>query len=245
MPTSPFKFLAAYDKKDKAIFFGREEEVEQLYQMVFQTNLILVYGPSGVGKTSVIQCGLANRFQSTDWYDLYIRRGSDINIAFRKVLHKHALTPLEARMTLAEMVESIYLDYLKPVYLIFDQFEELFILGKKTERERFIHDLAELLEMPIPCKVIIAMREEYIAYLYDFEKVIPYLFNKRIRIDAMSRANVHEVIQGLAAAFNIEIEDEEVTIPQIIDNVSDERSGIQLTYLQVYLEQLYQEAIKA
>ena len=47
---SPFKFLDAYEKKDKDIFFGREEEVEVLYQMTYHTNLILVYGMSGYRK---------------------------------------------------------------------------------------------------------------------------------------------------------------------------------------------------
>ena len=244
MTTSPFKFLDAYDKKDKDIFFGRETEIEQLYKMVFQTNLILVYGQSGTGKTSIVQCGLANRFLSTDWYDLYIRRVSNINNSFRKVLHRHALTPLDEEMTLTEMVESIYLDYLKPIYLIFDQFEELFILGTKSEQEKFVHDLAALLETNIPCKVLIVMREEYIAWLYDFEKVIPHLFNKRVRIEPMNRENVKKVIKGSTEAFDIEIEDEEETIPQIIDNVSDGRSGIQLSYLQVYLDKLYREATK-
>ena len=49
----PFKFLDAYEKKDKKKFFGREEEIEMLYQTTFQTNLTLVYGRSGVGKTSL------------------------------------------------------------------------------------------------------------------------------------------------------------------------------------------------
>ena len=62
---SPFKFLDAYDSQDKEIFFGREEEIEQLYKLIFQTNLMLVYGQSGTGKTSLIQCGLANRFKPT------------------------------------------------------------------------------------------------------------------------------------------------------------------------------------
>ena len=72
---SPFKFLDAYNKEDKDIFFGRDEEVEQLYELVFQSNLTLVYGQSGTGKTSLVQCGLANRFAASDWFNVYIRRG--------------------------------------------------------------------------------------------------------------------------------------------------------------------------
>ena len=77
--TSPFKFLDAYEQRDKPVFFGRDAEIEQLYRLVFETNLVLVYGQSGTGKTSLIQCGLANRFAETDWFQLFVRRTDNIN----------------------------------------------------------------------------------------------------------------------------------------------------------------------
>ena len=62
----PFRFLNSYTKKDKDVFFGRKEEVDLLYKMIFKTNILVVYGTSGTGKTSLIQCGLANKFSSYD-----------------------------------------------------------------------------------------------------------------------------------------------------------------------------------
>ena len=82
----PFKFLDAYNKADTDIFFGRDEEVEALYQMAFQSDILLVYGASGTGKTSLINCGLASRFQAHDWLALNIRRGSDINLSLQQKL---------------------------------------------------------------------------------------------------------------------------------------------------------------
>ena len=86
---SPFKLLDPYTIEDKDIFFGRDHGVvDSLYKMVFQTNLILVYGQSGTGKTSIIKCGLANRFKKTDWFDLYVRRQDNINDALRNAIRK-------------------------------------------------------------------------------------------------------------------------------------------------------------
>jgi Cdc6-like AAA superfamily ATPase len=48
----PFKYLDAYTREDKDFYFGRDEEVKQLYEMTFQSDLLLVYGASGTGKTS-------------------------------------------------------------------------------------------------------------------------------------------------------------------------------------------------
>ncbi len=165
--SSPFKFLDAYDKDDKDIFYGREAEVEILYQMTYQSNLILVYGMSGTGKTSIIRCGLANRFDKSDWFDIYIRRQGNINDSLVQELNtRDTLESFEDGDTVPEMVNSLYLDHLRPVYLIFDQFEELFILGSEAEQEQLIITIKAILDTPdLPCKIVIVMREEYLAHM--------------------------------------------------------------------------------
>jgi len=241
---SPFKFLDAYDRQDKEIFFGRAEEIEQLYKLIFQTNLMLVYGQSGTGKTSLIQCGLANRFKPTDWFELFVRRKDNINISLQREIRRHAETPIADEASVAEAIQSLYLDHLRPVYLIFDQFEELFILGSKEEQQTFIRTIAALLRSEVACKIIIVMREEYLAMLYDFEKAVPALFNKRFRVETMNLQNVLHVITGTTAKFGLQLEKGEATAQQIIDNLSDHRAGVQLSYLQVYLDKLYREAVE-
>ncbi|MDH3651343.1 MAG: ATP-binding protein, partial [Saprospiraceae bacterium] len=157
---SPFKFLDPYTLEDRELFFGRDNEVDTLYDLVFETNLILVYGPSGTGKSSLIQCGLASRFQSTDWHDLYIRRRDNINQSLRDEIKKNALTEIPEDAEITKAIESLFLDYFKPIYLIFDQFEELYLLGGQEEREEFIRTMSALLQAELSCKVIIVMREE-------------------------------------------------------------------------------------
>ena len=72
---SPFKFLDSYTKEDHDIFFGRDKETEELYTTVFESKILLVYGVSGTGKTSLVNCGLANKFNDSDWLPISIRRG--------------------------------------------------------------------------------------------------------------------------------------------------------------------------
>ena len=243
---SPFKFLEAYGKEDVDIFFGREEETELLYKMSFQTNLMLVYGMSGTGKTSLIKCGLANRIDESDWYDIYIRRNKNINDAFVSELANHDKDDaFEEDFGIPEMVKSLYLDYLRPIYLIFDQFEELFILGTEEEYLAFIHTIAELLKADLPCKVIIVMREEYLAHLSTFEKVVPYLFDKRLRVEPMTLSNANKVIIQTARNPKVGIHlAEESVADTILDNVTEGKGRVQLTYLQVFLDKMYRIAAK-
>ena len=238
---SPFKFLDAYNADERHLFFGREEEIEQLYRMVFQTDVLLVYGQSGTGKTSLIQCGLANRMQDSDWFEVPVRRRSDLNASLHAALDKAAQTPFEKGATLNEKVESLFLDYFKPIFLIFDQFEELFVLGDEEEYEAFVKEIHSLLKAGLNCTLIFVTREEYLGQLYHFEKQVPQLLDKRLRVEPMGLNNVQKVIQGSCEAFDITLETPEVTVPKIVDQISAGKSGVQLAYLQIYLDRLYRE----
>ncbi|MFN7118299.1 MAG: hypothetical protein ACK4TA_15975 [Saprospiraceae bacterium] len=240
---SPFKFLDAYTLQDRHAFFGREAETEALYQMVFKTPLLLLYGISGTGKTSLIQCGLAGKFDGPDWFPIFIRRQHNINDALQQALNEVLVeADTEVPTSLSDKVSYLYRYYLRPVYLIFDQFEELFILGNQAEQQLFINDLSQLLARKLPCKVILSMREEYIGQLYDFEKVIPTLFDFRLRLEPMNLLRVKAVMRQSFQQFNILLEaPEDERLDQMLDNLSAGKSGIQLPYLQVYLDLLYKK----
>ena len=239
--TSPFKFLDAYELKDKAHFFGRDQEIEALYEMVFRTPILLIYGASGTGKTSLVQCGLASRFDGPEWYPFYVRKNEDINTSLRTALTS-ALEESEGLDSTPALVKEIFEEYLSPIYLIFDQFEELFILGTAEEQDIFARDIKKLLAAELPCKLLFIIREEYLGHLYNFETIIPTLFNFRLRVEPMNNLKVQKVLQASFDAFNISLEHPaEDRLQEIIDNVSGRKSGIQLPYLQVYLDMLYRE----
>lgn len=238
---SPFKFLDPFTLADKAAFFGRDKETEQLYRLVQQTPLLILYGLSGTGKTSLIQCGLAGEFDGPDWLPLWIRHQTNINDSLQATI-KRLLPGAEGEVP--DQIWQLYKHYLRPVYLIFDQFEELFILGTPDEREVFIATLKTILDEELPCTVLIVIREEYLGRLYPLEKAIPTLFDFRLRVEQMDNTNVKTVLDNSFRKFNISVEgqdekEKDDRLDEIIQNVSLERSGIELPYLQVYLDQLY------
>jgi DNA-binding winged helix-turn-helix (wHTH) protein len=60
---SPFRGLEAFEEQHASIFFGRKISVDQLVQVVVAQvqaacAMVLVLGPSGAGKTSLVQAGL-------------------------------------------------------------------------------------------------------------------------------------------------------------------------------------------
>jgi WD40 repeat protein len=242
---SPFKFLDSYTKDDREIFFGREREIEELYHRVFESKIMLVYGVSGTGKSSLIHCGLANKFQETDWLPIVIRRGANIIESMAAAIKAASITVSQDKtsQTVSKKdVLSLYLDYYKPVYFIFDQFEELFIFGDKEERRAFIHIVKSLIESDLQCRMIFVMREEYMAGITEFEKFIPTIFSNRVRIEKMSHRNALEAIKGPCKVFNINLE--EGFAESLLEKLSPGSEDVELTYLQVFLDKIFRLALE-
>ena len=247
--TNPFKFLDAYTKEDIGIFFGRTKEVEEVYGKIFKGNLLLIYGASGTGKTSLLNCGVADKFQDTDWFPVNIRRKTDLLDSSRKEIDRLALTAIPPETSLPEAFQSLYLDFFKPVYAIFDQFEELFISGSGQEQLRFIEFLTGLLGKGYNIKVIISIREEYIASFSAFEEEIPGFFDNRYRVEHMRPSRADDVIIQTCGKTGIILgngtkEDGERIAGRIVANILSPDGHLELTYLQVYLDRLFTFATK-
>ncbi|AYL97793.1 leucine-rich repeat domain-containing protein [Mucilaginibacter celer] len=270
MKQYPFKFLRPYNKNEVAFFSGRDEEIARLYEMVFQSPVLLVYGASGTGKTSLIQCGLASKFAAHDWMDLPVRRGKDINQSLQKVLtdaggqkntsvtepdwlsnfrEKHTPASIEeADSGVTGAIKNIYLNCFKPLYLIFDQFEELYILGSKEEQTKFIRTVQQILLVEQPVKMIFSIREEFLGYLDEFERAVPQLTRKKLRVEPMNDAKVKQVIESATCAetslVTIKPGEEAKVAKAIFEKlkITERAKTIQLPYLHVFLDRFYMAA---
>ena len=238
MSTRPFKFLDSYTRDDESIFFGRDKEIEQLHTKVFESRLLLVYGVSGSGKSSLVNCGLSSKFERTDWLPINVRRRSNITQDIIEAASAYCTTPPTGKLSLRKVLRSVYLDQFMPVYLILDQLEELFIFGDKEEIDTFIDQLAKVLAADINAKVVLIIREEFLAQLTAFEDRIPELFENRARLEKMSWRNATQAIEGPCKSAGIALEDG--FAERLLGNIAAGRMEVELTYLQVYLDRVYE-----
>ncbi|WP_128547038.1 nSTAND1 domain-containing NTPase [Larkinella soli] len=241
-PTTPgpFKFLDAYTARDRDAFFGRDAELQHLIELVFRSRLILVYGASGSGKTSLIQCGLAKALSASDYFPVLIRRRGHFPTALQTAL---AGILEEEPGDVVEQVTRLAQYSLRPVYLLFDQVEELFVSGDQDEQNRFLSMLEGLLATSVSCKILLVIREDYLAHLHAFEEAVPSLFDFRLRVEPMSERNLSEVITGTCRQTDrIRLEDSRETVQLIIRNIQGAGRTFQLPYLQVYLDRLWRTA---
>ncbi len=259
-PNSPFKLLNPYEKEDVSKYFGRENETRQLSEALMRSKFMLLYGASGTGKTSLIQCGLQGMFSPRDWLPIFVRRGANFIESLREAVLEQYQSRYRLRypgrepvlpkdLSLRDALKYLFNIAYVPVYLILDQFEEVFTLGDEAEQEAFFQALAELqlFEEDLFCKLLIVTREEYIAHFYRYEKELPFLFEYRFRVEKMRREQLLQVVEGTLQAPYAgypAFQTEAGTSGQILDNLTDERGEIDLTTLQVYLDRLYQEDLE-
>lgn len=254
--TAPFKFLDAYQEEDSDVFFGRDQETEDLYDALNGVKHLLVYGPSGAGKTSLVECGLRNQFSDADWYAITIRRRSNINAslfaAINDALKKKIILdpktglPQDVNIDFGEAIEQLFDERYQPIYLLFDQFEELLLLGEEKEKNKFFTRLNQLIRYRVPCRVILIMREEFLGHLSEFEPLCPSIFKHRFRLEKMGRSNVRQVIFQILEApnyqKNFQVEESESLAETILSKLPDQRKEIELTHVQVFLSELWDRA---
>ncbi len=245
---APFKFLDSYSQGDMEVFFGRKKETENLYNALTGVKHLLVYGPSGAGKTSLIECGLRNQFSDADWFALTIRKGKNIGESVFTTINEVLKDKLEPNKALnfTNLVESLFAEKYQPVYLLFDQFEELLILGEQEEKIAFFKAINDLIRYKVPCRILFIMREEFIGHLSEFEYLCPTIFQNRFRLEKMNRNNVQQVIEEiLDAPFyqdTFTVADSQLLAQKIIERLPDAQKEIELTHVQVFLSELWERA---
>jgi tetratricopeptide (TPR) repeat protein len=179
----PWLGLASFSEESRSFFYGREEEVAELARRVQRKLLTVLFGQSGLGKTSILRAGLVPRLRNQGYCPVYVRVDYNPDAPTpaqqikQAILRETAASGTWTRVGVAVENESLWEflhhrdDLLQDAQgkslmplLIFDQFEEIFTLAQSDDvgRERaaqFIEGLAELVENR-PSKALEAKLEE-------------------------------------------------------------------------------------
>ncbi len=69
----PWLGLASFTEATRGYFHGREEEVAELARRVQRTLLTVLFGQSGLGKTSILRAGIVPRLRPEGFCPVYVR----------------------------------------------------------------------------------------------------------------------------------------------------------------------------
>ena len=188
-PSSPYKGLAAFEDSavDALFFFGRDRDSQVIAANLMASRLTVLFGPTGVGKTSVLRAGVA--------YKLRQEAGVDVRI--------HSSWIGDPGGALASLTPRTGRD----IYLMLDQFEEFFLYHEQNRS--FVEELANVIRRPdLRVNVLIGIREDALALLDAFKAVIPNLLSNRLRLENLDRVAGEAAIRGPLQRFNELVPDE-------------------------------------
>jgi WD40 repeat protein len=241
----PYKGLTPYDESDAPFFFGREAEREIITANLMASRLTLLYGPSGVGKSSVLRAGVAYHLRKLSEQNL-IERGTpefvvvvfsswrDDPISGLAAHVQEAVSSLLAGQKIREAEKGSLLKNLQfwsehidgDLLIILDQFEEYFLYHLQEDGiGTFASEFPRAVNSPdLRVNFLISVREDALAKLDRFKGRIPNLFDNYLRIDHLDRAAARVAIERPIAEYNrLQTEGQTVSIePELVEAVLDQ-----------------------
>ena len=213
----PYKGLAPYLESDSDLFFGREREIEIICANLMAARLTLLYGESGVGKSSVLMAGAVHRLREEARRNLdEYGRAEFLVVAYRSwrddpvqgliVEIRRALEELcggDAALRLPE--HGGLVDVIRAatecvdgdVIVVLDQFDEYFLYhGTEDGAGTFAVEFPRAVNQEdLRASFLVSMREDTVAKLDRFKGRIPILFDNRLRIDHLGIEAAREAIE--------------------------------------------------
>jgi len=250
LPEKPYLFLNRYERKHAEIFFGRSYYIRDLYHRVTDEKsapIILLYGQSGVGKSSLLDAGLVPRLEKSHTI-CYARRDPQKGLlgTLEQVLHDRL--PVKKGGDAAQTWKYLESTESKPLVFILDQVEEVFTRPNKEsmhEWEDFLEALTALFGNTADYprgKLILGYRKEFHPEID--EKFKNYQFDRApLYMKPLGREDIMDVVSGLTRTerlqdkYNIEVEEQ---LPVIIaDDLLEDKNTPVAPVLQIILTKMW------
>ena len=269
----PFPGLRSFTTQESELFFGRDEQVDELISRLASRRFLGVVGTSGSGKSSLVRAGLIPILQRGDlgppgseWVIAVVPRpGIDplhalaraLTEAFR--LEMSELLSIEAALQKSSLgLSTLARQYLREhqrLFILVDQFEELFRYRKQAGDEARIRSTAfvklllaatgqsELVSLDgePPIYIVFTMRSDYLGKCAQFRGLPEALNDSQYLVPRMSRDQLRETIEGPVAWAGAQISG--VLVDRLLNDAGDDPDLLPL--LQHALLRIWEESEEA
>ena len=168
----PWPGLTSFNEAAQAYFHGRDAEIRELQRLVQRAPLTVLFGQSGLGKSSLLQAGLLPVLRQQDFMPVLVRLdfsdsaqplAMQLRESIRQACAEHGaeLQADDQATSLWGFLRARHADIWSPrnrlltPVLVIDQFEELFTLGQRSADSArrcaaFLDELADVVEQRMP-----------------------------------------------------------------------------------------------
>jgi hypothetical protein len=220
VPRVPYRGIQPFRYVDHAIFLAREEETEELEDLVAIYRGVLLYGASGDGKSSLINAGLLPavarrrlrpervRVQPRDGEELVVERIATTEEECDGGHLPSLLVPdgddsprfVVSVQAFEDRVREACRSSQRPL-LVFDQFEEVITLFEQQDdagavQRDIVEMLVRLLRGGLPVKLLFVFREDYLSKVKHLLGAVPELVDQALRLQPLSADALPTIIRG-------------------------------------------------
>lgn len=223
-PVSPFKGLAAFGDTDldALFFFGRERERRLVVANLFASRLTVLYGASGVGKSSLLAAAVVRDLRDA---------APGVPVVLQSVWSGELddiATPFEHE---------------SEGFLLLDQFEEYFLYHAGDGAGPLLGPIADLLATT-DVNVLIALREDSLARLSAFKARIPAIFANQFRLQHLDVEQARNAVVGPLRRWGEltgeHVDAEPELVEAVVDDVTVDGDRVEAPYLQLVLERVWE-----
>jgi WD40 repeat protein len=229
LPATPYVGLVPYGEEDAPFFFGRDEEERIIAGNLRASRLTILYGPSGVGKTSLLQAGVIRGLRE----QVLAKAGSErapfaicpfgawrddplpalveaIRASAVEASGGAELPPWRPGEPLVDTLRA-WTERVRTLLVVLDQFEDYFLYHADEDGEgTFASEFPRIVNEPnLRVNFVLSIREDAWAKLDRFEGHIPRLFANYLRVEHLRPEAAWEAIEGPVAEWNRRLPTEE------------------------------------
>lgn len=203
---NPYRGLQPYTSKDAKLFFGREQAVTTVSELVATHRVTLVTGETGVGKSSLICAGLLPHFipsdaagqQRREWRVCPVQRPgpSPLQLLQRLAHHLSDRRTSDLQQAITKVLEQ---NPKQRLLIVIDQLEEVTTMCPLArERKEFLDHLIKLIEIP-GVHLLLGLRADALPTIGETLRLgIKEPAFHVFRLPSMTPAQLREAIEGPA-----------------------------------------------
>ena len=216
----PYKGLGSYQPEDADRFFGREKLTDELVRRLQLQRVLVVGGPSGSGKSSLVRAGLIPAvragalIRSDAWPVVLMTPGRD-PMAELHFQMTRAASPGASRLSVDDLLSRPALarhlgpgnGSPQPLLLCIDQFEELFTLAPPAQCNKFVEALSAMTD-PVDSQVrlVIVVRADFYAACAHVPWLAERITDNQVLVGPMSETELRQAISEPARRSGFHLE---------------------------------------